>query len=99
MIYKKQLSMMVKEITLQSHFNQVKLYGRKINVKDKVFRILKVVFFIFCMFLVINGQRTIGKLYLLSQLIGLAGLLFRSEERRVGKECRYGCSLEQCRTM
>ena len=44
--------------------------------KEKVFRILKVVFFLFCMFLIINGQRTVGKLYLMSQLIGLAGLLF-----------------------
>ncbi|MBD1223857.1 DUF6903 family protein [Virgibacillus halodenitrificans] len=45
-------------------------------MKDRIILIAKIVFFLFCMFLVINGQRTVGKLYLLSQLIGLAGLLF-----------------------
>lgn len=45
-------------------------------MKDKLLLVLKVVFFIFCMFLVIYGQRTVGKGYLLVQLIGLSGLLF-----------------------
>lgn len=45
-------------------------------MKDIVFRILKIVFFLVCMFLVVYGQRTVGKGYLLLQLIGLAGLLF-----------------------
>ena len=30
-------------------------------MKDNVFRIIKVVFFLFCMFLVIYGQQTVGK--------------------------------------
>jgi len=45
-------------------------------MNEKVVRVLKIAFFIFCLFLIINGQRTVGKIYLLSQLIGLAGLLF-----------------------
>lgn len=45
-------------------------------MKDRVFTVLKVVFFIFCMFLVVYGQSTVGKIHLLTQLIGLAGLLF-----------------------
>lgn len=45
-------------------------------MKEKVFRILKIVFFLFCMFLIIYGQRTVGKGFLLLQFIGLAGLLF-----------------------
>ncbi|HLR52043.1 MAG TPA: hypothetical protein VK072_04125 [Candidatus Avamphibacillus sp.] len=45
-------------------------------MKETVFRILKVVFFLFSMFLIIYGQRTVGKPYLLMQLIGLGGLLF-----------------------
>ncbi|MDY0409237.1 DUF6903 family protein [Virgibacillus soli] len=45
-------------------------------MKENMLRILKVVFFFFCLFLIINGQRTIGKIHLLTQLIGLAGLLF-----------------------
>jgi len=44
--------------------------------KDIVFRVLKILFFLFSLFLIIYGQRTVGKLYLLIQLIGLAGLLF-----------------------
>lgn len=44
-------------------------------MKEKVFMILKIVFFLFCLFLVINGQRTVGKIYLLTQLLGLSGLL------------------------
>ncbi|WP_162840598.1 MULTISPECIES: DUF6903 family protein [Gracilibacillus] len=43
---------------------------------DKGFRVLKIIFFLFCMFLIIYGQQTVGKIYLLYQLIGLAGLLF-----------------------
>ncbi|HLR09082.1 MAG TPA: hypothetical protein VK136_07500 [Bacillota bacterium] len=39
-------------------------------------RLLKVLIFFFCLFLIIYGQRTVGKVYLLLQLIGLAGLLF-----------------------
>lgn len=45
-------------------------------MKDRVLQILKVVFFLFCMALIILGQRTVGKIPLLIQLIGLAGLLF-----------------------
>ena len=45
-------------------------------MNEKVSAILKVVFFAFCMFLIIYGQRTIGKAFLLMQLIGLGGLLF-----------------------
>lgn len=44
-------------------------------MKNKVISILKVVFFIVCLILVIYGQATVGKVYLLLQLIGLAGLL------------------------
>ncbi|UOQ91943.1 hypothetical protein MUO14_15690 [Halobacillus shinanisalinarum] len=45
-------------------------------MKDKLIPILKVVFFIFCLLLIINGQRTVGRWELLTQLIGLSGLLF-----------------------
>jgi len=38
-------------------------------------RVLKVLFFIVCVALVVYGQRTVGKGYLLMQLIGLGGLL------------------------
>lgn len=44
-------------------------------MNDKVFSVLKVLFFIVCLALVIYGQATVGKVYLLLQLIGLAGLL------------------------
>lgn len=44
-------------------------------MKDRVFRILKVVFFLFCMYLILNGQRTVGHWELFTQLIGLLGLL------------------------
>ncbi|WP_217588224.1 DUF6903 family protein [Lentibacillus saliphilus] len=44
-------------------------------MNETVSRILKVVFFFFCMFLIVFGQRTVGKGFLLMQLIGLAGLL------------------------
>ncbi|WP_190279479.1 DUF6903 family protein [Ornithinibacillus gellani] len=44
-------------------------------MKDKILPVLKVLFFFFCLFLVIYGQRTVGKMYLLAQLIGLSGLL------------------------
>lgn len=45
-------------------------------MSEKVSRILKIVVFAVSMFLIIYGQRTVGKLYLSMQLIGLAGLLF-----------------------
>lgn len=45
-------------------------------MKDNINRILKVIFFLFCLFLIIYGQRTVGRVDLLIQLIGLAGLLF-----------------------
>ncbi|MBY7142854.1 hypothetical protein KFZ56_07235 [Virgibacillus sp. NKC19-3] len=45
-------------------------------MNDSLSRVLKVVFFLFCMFLIVFGQQTVGKVYLLLQLIGLAGLLF-----------------------
>lgn len=45
-------------------------------MKEKIFPILKVILFFFCLFLVVYGQRTVGKGYLLIQLIGLGGLLF-----------------------
>lgn len=46
------------------------------EMKEKLYAVLKVVFFLFCIFLIIFGQRTVGKPYLLMQLLGLAGLLF-----------------------
>ncbi|MBS4209249.1 hypothetical protein [Bacillus sp. FJAT-50079] len=45
-------------------------------MKDYIFRILKILFFFFCMYLIIKGQKTVGRIYLLVQLIGIAGLLF-----------------------
>lgn len=45
-------------------------------MKDNLLLILKVVFFLFCMVLIIGGQRVVGKVPLLLQLLGLAGLLF-----------------------
>lgn len=45
-------------------------------MNEKVWMILKILFFLFCLFLVIYGQRTVGKIYLLTQLLGLTGLLF-----------------------
>lgn len=39
-------------------------------------RLVKIIFFFICMFLIVYGQRTVGKMYLLMQFIGLAGLLF-----------------------
>lgn len=44
-------------------------------MNEKVSLILKIIFFAFCLFLVIYGQRTVGKGYLLMQLAGLTGLL------------------------
>lgn len=44
-------------------------------MKDRVFFILKIVVFVVSLFLVIYGQATVGKMYLLLQLIGLTGLL------------------------
>ncbi|WP_284139085.1 MULTISPECIES: hypothetical protein [unclassified Virgibacillus] len=44
-------------------------------MKDNLSRILKVVFFLFCMFLIIYGQRTVGRTFLFMQLVGLGGLL------------------------
>jgi len=45
-------------------------------MNEKLSFVLKVVFFVFCLFLVIYGQKTVGKIYLLVQLIGLSGILF-----------------------
>ncbi|WP_439647384.1 DUF6903 family protein [Aquibacillus saliphilus] len=45
-------------------------------MNENIKKLLKIIFFFFCMFLIINGQRTVGKVELLTQLIGLAGLLF-----------------------
>lgn len=45
-------------------------------MKDKWFLVFKVALFIVSMILIVFGQRTVGKIYLLIQLIGLAGLLF-----------------------
>lgn len=44
-------------------------------MSKKILTIVKVIFFIICVFLVILGQKTIGKPYLLMQLVGLAGLI------------------------
>ena len=44
-------------------------------MNEKTSVILKIIIFILSLFLVIYGQRTVGKSYLLLQLIGLAGLL------------------------
>lgn len=46
------------------------------RMKDKIKMVLKIVFFLLCLFLIIYGQKTVGKMYLLIQLVGLAGLLF-----------------------
>ncbi|CQR47236.1 hypothetical protein BN1058_01543 [Paraliobacillus sp. PM-2] len=45
-------------------------------MKDKVIRIIKIFFFLFCLFLVIYGQKTVGRAELFIQLFGLSGLLF-----------------------
>lgn len=45
------------------------------DMNEIVGRVLKVLFFIVCIVLVVYGQRTVGKGYLLMQLIGLGGLL------------------------
>ncbi|WP_182201740.1 DUF6903 family protein [Paraliobacillus salinarum] len=45
-------------------------------MKDNILRIGKVLFFLFSLFLVIYGQRTVGKTELFLQLLGLSGLLF-----------------------
>lgn len=52
------------------------VHRRKIIMDEKISRIFKVVLFVVSMFLIIYGQRTVGKLFLLMQLVGLAGLLF-----------------------
>lgn len=44
-------------------------------MNEKIAGILKVIIFILSLFLVIYGQRTIGRMYLFLQLLGLAGLL------------------------
>ncbi|WP_175631929.1 DUF6903 family protein [Virgibacillus siamensis] len=44
-------------------------------MNDNLKRILKIIFFLFCLFLIVYGQQTVGKVQLLIQLIGLAGLL------------------------
>ncbi|GAA0591544.1 hypothetical protein GCM10009001_04560 [Virgibacillus siamensis] len=44
-------------------------------MKDNVNRIFKIILFLFCLFLIVYGQQTVGKIQLLIQLIGLAGLL------------------------
>ncbi|WP_169787439.1 DUF6903 family protein [Sporosarcina globispora] len=45
-------------------------------MKAKLIPILKAVFFFLCLFLIINGQRTVGRWELFTQLLGLSGLLF-----------------------
>ncbi|WP_181917170.1 DUF6903 family protein [Virgibacillus dokdonensis] len=45
-------------------------------MNDKIFVVVKVVFFLFCLFLIFYGQQTVGKFELFLQLIGLTGLLF-----------------------
>lgn len=44
-------------------------------MNEKTKFVLKIILFFICIFLVIYGQRTVGKEYLLLQLIGLAGLI------------------------
>lgn len=44
-------------------------------MKDKAKVILKIVIFILSIYLVIYGQKTVGRNYLLIQLVGLAGLI------------------------
>lgn len=44
-------------------------------MKEKLLLVVKIVFFLLCLFLVIYGQKTVGKMYLLFQLLGVAGLL------------------------
>ncbi|WP_166554432.1 MULTISPECIES: hypothetical protein [Clostridia] len=45
-------------------------------MKDKILLTVKVIFFLFCLFLIFSGQQTVGKWELFMQLVGLAGLLF-----------------------
>lgn len=45
-------------------------------MNERLSLFLKVVFFIVCLFLVIYGQKTVGKMYLFIQLVGLSGILF-----------------------
>lgn len=44
-------------------------------MSETLMKIVKWIFFILCVGLVVYGQRTTGKGYLLVQLIGLGGLL------------------------
>lgn len=44
-------------------------------MNDKVKTILKIIIFLVSVFLVIYGQKTVGRNYLFIQLIGLAGLI------------------------
>src|SRR5699024_5837542 len=70
-----QMCTMAMEINMFLPWSQVRSNGR-IYQMDKALQILKVVFFLVCMAMIVLGQRTIGKIPLLIQLIGLAGLLF-----------------------
>ncbi|MFB1052231.1 hypothetical protein [Paraliobacillus sp. JSM ZJ581] len=45
-------------------------------MKDNILRLVKILFFLLCLSLVIYGQRTVGKMELFIQLLGLSGLLF-----------------------
>lgn len=45
-------------------------------MKEKVVLFLKIILLIASIALVIIGQKTVGKQYLLMQLIGIAGILF-----------------------
>lgn len=44
-------------------------------MSDKLKFILKLIIFIGCLVLVVYGHQTTGKIYLLIQLVGLAGLI------------------------
>lgn len=45
-------------------------------MSETISRIVQIVFFLFCLFLVVFFQRSVGRFDLFMQLLGLAGLLF-----------------------
>ncbi|MDY0393881.1 DUF6903 family protein [Virgibacillus halophilus] len=45
-------------------------------MSENISRIIKIIFFLICLFLVVYFQRTVGRFDLFMQLVGLAGMLF-----------------------
>lgn len=58
----------------QSFFNQANSDGGSIVMRNSG-TIIRFILLIVCLGLVVFGQKTIGKPYLLMELVGLAGLL------------------------